>query len=92
MSRSYRFPAVGICFGGCPRDGKRFTSREIRAAVRVGCQRMRWGEEIDLIVTGHLAALDVTRGTCGTRDADRGWSFFADGRTYGPFGSKLCRK
>jgi hypothetical protein len=92
MARSHRTPAYYVCLGADPRNGKRVTSGRLRAAARDACRAAYRGDEDapDRHIEGR------TRGSAGTRDADRGWAYFGDGRQVAgrghPLHARLCRK
>lgn len=74
MSRSYRIPAYYICKGARPAQGKRITSRVMRALARRTTRQAARDTDTDTFVEPR------NRGRAGSRDPDYGWTFFGDGR------------
>jgi len=92
MARSHRTPAFYVCTGATPGTGKRVTSGIARARARDVCVAATRGD-VDA-TERHIEGR--TRGSAGTRDADRGWAYFGDGRAVAdadhPMHARLCRK
>ena len=92
MARSHRTPAFYICGGADPVTGKRRTSGIARARAHAVCVAAARGD-MDA-AERHIEGR--TRGSAGTRDADRGWAYFGDGRAVAgrdhPMHARLCRK
>jgi len=90
MARSRRAPAYYVASGARPDQGKRDTSGRARAAARDACRAAARDPEADIHTEGR------NRGSAGSRDPDRGWRYFGDGRAVAPRGhamyDRLCRK
>jgi hypothetical protein len=90
MAHSRRAPAYYVASGACPDQGKRDTSGRARAASRDACRAAALDPEADPHTEGR------NRGSAGSRDPDRGWRYFGDGRAVAarnhPMHERLCRK